>query len=268
MVHLDPLARLRLRLLGEYQERLSPRLLRLTRRSQVPASPTACGAASMMRVAAAMITRVDPAAAVVVADQHRHRLDILLDEWRDSLAHGARGTRREPEQVLRDITALSTDLADAVRAMRQQIRLSIAQLRAERCRDCGVAQGKLHEPGCLQERCATCGGQSAMCLHQPRRLLPFISWGNVCASCGQLGPGLFDVPARVWRHYIEPAKRGTIICAPCFTEIAELIDDGAYQRQHGAPVALWSREFRRRKGIPPDERSPWDGTTEAEAPTR
>jgi hypothetical protein len=212
-----------------------------------------------------MITRVDPAAAVVVADQHRARLDLLLDEWRDSLAHGGRGTRREPEQVLRDIAALSADLADMVRTLRQQIRLSIEQLRAERCRDCGVAQGELHEPACFQERCATCGGQAVMCDHRPRRRLPFIAWGNVCASCGLLGPRLFDVPNRVWRHYIEPAKRGTIICEPCFVEIAGLIDGGAYQRRHGGPVALWSREFRRRKGIPPDKRSPWDGTTEAEA---
>lgn len=213
-----------------------------------------------------MITRVDPAAAIMAADQHRARLDILLDELRDSLVHGGQGTRREPEQVLRDIEALTADLADAVRLMHQQIRLSIAQLRTERCRDCGVAQGELHEPGCLQERCATCGGQSAMCLHRPRRRLPLISWANVCASCGQLGPALFDVPRRVWRHYIEPEKRGTIICAPCFVEIAGLIDGGAYQRRRGGPVALWSRKFRRRHAIPPDAPSPWDGTTEAEAP--
>jgi hypothetical protein len=213
-------------------------------------------------------TRVDPAAAIMAADQHRHRLDILLDELRDCLTHGSQGTRREPEQVLRDIAALTADLAATVRCFSQQIRLSIEQLRAERCRYCNVWQGELHEPGCLQERCATCGGQSAMCLHRPRRRVPFISWANVCASCGQLGPALFDVPNRVWRHYIEPAKRQTIICAPCFSEIAGLIDGGAYLERHGAPVALWSREFRRRKGIAPDVLSPWDGTTEAEASPR
>jgi hypothetical protein len=215
-----------------------------------------------------MSPRLDPAAAVLVADQHRARLDLLLDKWHDSLAHGGRGTRREPEQVLRDIAALTADLADAVRLMRRQIRLSIAQLRTERCRDCGVAQGALHEPNCFQESCATCGGQTIMCLHRPRRRVPFIFWANVCQACGQLGPALFDVPDRVWRHYIEPAKRGTIICAPCFSEIAALIDGGAYQRRHGAPVALWSREFRRRKGIAHDALSPWDGTTEAEASQR
>ena len=88
-----------------------------------------------------MSPRADPAAAIMAADQHRERLDLLLDEWRDSLANGSQGTRREPEQVLRDIAALTADLADTVRCFSQQIRLSIEQLRAERCRDCGVAQG-------------------------------------------------------------------------------------------------------------------------------
>jgi hypothetical protein len=212
-------------------------------------------------IGGAMITRVDPAGAIMVADRHRH----LLDEWRDSLAHGGQGTRREPEQVLRDITAVTADLADTVRWLRQQIRLSIEQLRGERCRDCGVAQGELHEPGCLQERCATCGGQAVMCLHRPSRRLPFISWGNVCASCGMLDPSLFMVPDKVWRHYIEPAQRKAIICEPCFSEIAGLIDGRTYLSRYGEPVALWSRKFRRRKRIPPEVRSPWDGTTEAEA---
>jgi hypothetical protein len=216
----------------------------------------------------AMITRVDPAAAILAADQHRRRLDILLAELRDCLGHGSQGTRREPEQVLRDIAALTADLAAMVRCFSQQIRLSIEQLRAERCRDCGVAQGELHERGCLQERCATCGGQAAMCLHRPRRRIPFIAWANVCASCGQLAPTLFDVPNRVWCHYIEPAQGKAIICEPCFSEIAALIDGGAYLERHGAPVALWSREFRRRKGVAPDAPSPWDGTTEGGAPLR
>jgi hypothetical protein len=215
-----------------------------------------------------MITRVDPATAIMAADQHRHRLDILLDELRDCLAHGSQGTRREPEQVLRDIAALTADLAATVRCFSQQIRLSVEQLRVERCRDCGVAQGELHERGCLQERCARCGGPAIMCGHRPRRRLPFIAWANVCASCGQLAPALFEVPGRVWCHYIERRQRQAIICEPCFSEIADLIDSGAYLERHGAPVALWSREFRRRHAIPPDERSPWDGTTEAEAPPR
>ena len=204
-----------------------------------------------------MTTRVDP---IIAIDQ----LDILVAELCECLALGSQGTRREPEQVLRDIAALTADLAATADCFSQQ-RLSIEQLRAERCRDCGVAQGELHEPDCFRERCATCGGQAVMCLHRPRRRVPFISWANVCASCGQLDPALFAAPDRVWRHYIEPAKRDKIICEPCFRAIAGLIDGGAYQRRHGGPVALWSPEFRRRHGIPPDVRSPWDGTTAAEA---
>jgi hypothetical protein len=212
-----------------------------------------------------MTARVDSATPLYLADEHCEQLNLLLDELLDSLAHGGQGARREPEQVLRDIEALTADLADAVRLMRQQIRLSIEQLRAECCRYCNARQGELHERGCLQERCARCGGQAAMCLHRPRRRVPFISWANVCASCGQLAPALFDVPDRVWRHYIEPGKRDTVICEPCFTQIAGMIDGGTYLSRYGAPVALWSREFRQRHAIPPDERSPWDGTTEAEA---
>ena len=222
----------------------------------------------MMRVATTMSTRVDPAAAIFAAHQHRKRLDLLLDEWRDSLAYGSQGTRREPEQVLRDIAALTADLAATVRCFSQQIRLSFEQLRAVRCRDCGVAQGELHERGCLRERCARCGEPAVMCDHRPRRRLPFIAWANVCASCGLLAPALFDVPDRVWCHYIEPRQRQAIICEPCFSEIANLIDGGAYLAKHGAPVALWSLEFRRRKGIPAEAPSPWDGTTEAEASPR
>ena len=96
--------------------------------------------------------------------------------------------------------------------------------------------------------------------------MAFIAWANVCASCGELDPALFDVPSRVWRHYIEPAKREKIICRRCFDEIAELVDAGAYMLRHGLPVALWSVAHRRRHGIPPDALSPFDGTTEADAP--
>ena len=121
-------------------------------------------------------------------------------------------------------------------------RMTIKRLRKYRCRECGVAQGQLHVLGCWRERCARCGGL--------------------------LHPEFFDVPNCVWRHYIEPEKRDKIICEPCFVQIAGMIDAGAYLSRYGGPVALWSREFRRRHAIPPDELSPWDGTTEAEASPR
>jgi hypothetical protein len=56
--------------------------------------------------------------------------------------------------------------------------------------------------------------------------------------------------------------------ALCFTQIAGMIDGGTYLSRYGEPVRLWSLEFRRRHAIPPDERSPFDGTTKAEASPR
>jgi hypothetical protein len=147
-------------------------------------------------------------------------------------------------------------------------RMTIAGLRTLRCRECGAKQGTLHLLGCWREHCAQCGEQAIACGHNddpiavlPR--VPFIDWANVCASCGALDPDFFNVPTTVWCHYIEPEKRGKVICLPCWQQIVQLIDDGRYQTTYGGPVPLWSPEFRRRHGIPPDEPSPWDGTTEA-----
>jgi hypothetical protein len=50
--------------------------------------------------------------AIGTAHHHCRRLDELLAELRDSLERGCQGTRREAEQVLRDIDALVGDLAE------------------------------------------------------------------------------------------------------------------------------------------------------------
>ena len=149
-------------------------------------------------------------------------------------------------------------------------RMTIKRLRKYRCRDCGVAQGQLHVLGCWREHCARCGEQAVFCGHNddpittlPR--FPFIDWTNVCASYGLLDPEFFDVPNCVWRHYIEPRKRDRVICEPCFTQIADLIDGRTYLSRYGEPVPLLSPEFRRRHAITSDEPSPFDGTTVAEA---
>ena len=150
-------------------------------------------------------------------------------------------------------------------------RMTIRRWRTYRCRDCGVAQGKLHVEGCEYEDCPRCGGQWISCGCRERQVMrlprvPFIWWPNLCALCGELNPEFFSVPATVWRHYVEPYQREKIVCEPCWNWLTEAIDHQAYAKRYGEPVSLWSREFRRRHGIPPDEPSPLDGTTEAEAP--
>jgi hypothetical protein len=104
---------------------------------------------------------------------------------------------------------------------------------------------------------------------------PYIRWGpspslrwryNRCGLCRARNPALFGVPNAVWLHYVGEGQRDQIVCLACWRWLTDAIDGSAFEREHGGPVVLWSREFRRRHGIPPDVPSPWDGTTEAEAP--
>lgn len=104
---------------------------------------------------------------------------------------------------------------------------------------------------------------------------PRIAWGpppsprrryNWCGLCRRRSGPLFDVPDCVWLHYVGgEEQRGQIVCIGCWHWLTDVIDGREFEREHGGAVALWSREFRRRPGIPPAVRSPWDGTTEAEA---
>jgi hypothetical protein len=138
-------------------------------------------------------------------------------------------------------------------------------VRRWRCRDCGVAQGELHVEGCWREHCRQCGGQRVFCdcpkqiMRLPR--VPFIIYANICGLCGRLNPEMFDVPNVVWRHYVEPLERDKMICEPCWHWLTEAIDHKRYATKYGDAVPLWSAEFRRRHGIPPDEPSPIDGST-------
>jgi hypothetical protein len=103
---------------------------------------------------------------------------------------------------------------------------------------------------------------------------PRINWGplpsprrrrNWCGLCRRPSGPLFDMPDDVWLHYVGEDQRHQILCIGCWHWLTDAIDGSAYERENGRAVPLWSTEFRRRHGIPPDEPSPWDGTTEAEA---
>jgi ferredoxin len=86
---------------------------------------------------------------------------------------------------------------------------------------------------------------------------------NWCGLCSAKNPALFDVPNEVWLHYVGHEQRHQIVCMGCWHWLTNVIDGSAFEQEHGGAVSLWSREFRRRHGIPPDVPSPFDDTTEA-----
>ena len=127
----------------------------------------------------------------------------------------------------------------------------------------------------FRSRRRTPGGRSMSGVVMRFAQRPQINWapppsprrrGNWCGLCGLKQPRLFSVPDEVWAYYVEHDQRGQIICRRCWRWLTDIIDGSACELEHGRAVGLWSYEFRLRHGIPPDERSPWDGTTEAEAP--
>lgn len=61
-------------------------------------------------------------------------------------------------------------------------------------------------------------------------LVPYIRYPIVCAYCGVLWPELFSVSDCEWRHYIEPAKRCSVICRSCFDKIKGLVDAAEIRR--------------------------------------
>ena len=100
---------------------------------------------------------------------------------------------------------------------------------------------------------------------------PTIKWApprrhrNWCGLCRRPSGTLFDVPDHVWAYYVGHEQRHQILCLRCWHWLTDVIDGSAFEQKHGGATALWSREFRRRHDIAPDEPSPLDGTTEAEA---
>ena len=54
--------------------------------------------------------------------------------------------------------------------------------------------------------------------------IPYIRYPIVCARCGKLYPEFFDVSDEEWNKYIEPNKRGSVLCKNCYDKIKLLID--------------------------------------------
>ena len=71
--------------------------------------------------------------------------------------------------------------------------------------------------------------------------------------CAAKNPAFFDVSDSVWRHYVPPDERGHIVCIACWRKLVVVTDDGAYQRAHGGPLALWCKAWRKRRGFSEDE---------------
>jgi len=98
----------------------------------------------------------------------------------------------------------------------------------QQCGDCGVLEGQIHKDFCDMERCSICGGQLISCDCDPdaklKNRVPFIQWPNLCAYCGEEWPDMFKVSDEEWAKYIQPDKKRSIVCKPCFDRIKRLID--------------------------------------------
>jgi hypothetical protein len=76
---------------------------------------------------------------------------------------------------------------------------------------------------------------------------------NRCGLCATKDPAFFDVPPAVWRFYVPPDMRAHVVCIACWRKLVVATDDGACQRAHGGPLALWCPAWRKRLNISENE---------------
>jgi hypothetical protein len=76
--------------------------------------------------------------------------------------------------------------------------------------------------------------------------IPYIQWPNICRRCGALWPTMFQVPDVEWETYVEPARRGDMLCHRCVDEIKFLVDTNGGEAVEDEPPA--ARVAERQKG--------------------
>lgn len=125
----------------------------------------------------------------------------------------------------------------------------------QKCRDCGVLEGGIHEHGCDNEACPECGGQLIACdccyeflkvdvspgtwaynngltdeqeelyIAELNRLgrTPYFLLPNLCMRCGAKWPEMFKVTDEEWQSVVAPRNHRGMLCRPCFDEMRALL---------------------------------------------
>lgn len=126
---------------------------------------------------------------------------------------------------------------------------SMAEVMSMTCGDCGVDEGMYHEWGCDMEPCPFCDWQLISCdcardqlsVTEDRALtasedirwrgmvwdkgrIRWIHYPLLCCRCGEPYPDMFMVADKDWYWYVQPEKRGELLCRPCFDWIKAKID--------------------------------------------
>ena len=53
-----------------------------------------------------------------------------------------------------------------------------------------------------------------------------------------LAPDMWNVPDRVWKHYVMMPNRHERLCLKCWQTLVKKTDGGAYQKKYGKPIML------------------------------